>query len=210
MFKERADVADVECVSSEFSFVADAKAFRLSRTAKNQKDFKIQAIDNWKHGKPFAMVVCPVFQLPSRSSQIYHQAADRSVCIATYTHLAVLVRYAEIANQQKTLGLLHDVFKTVESMIPSKDAVTYWQAVNRVFLNFDSNLNIIWQEEKQATSESIDISRKEALEFLASKRERIMKFSREQAVKELLHRSKLINRIDIVSSVGENKILDID
>ncbi len=82
--------------------------------------------------------------------------------------------------------------------------------MNRVFLNFDSNLNIIWQEEKQATSESIDISRKEALEFLASKRERIMKFSREQAVKELLHRSKLINRIDIVSSVAENKILDID
>lgn len=45
VLRERADVADVECVCDNFSFVADAKAFRLSRTAKNQKDFKIQAMD---------------------------------------------------------------------------------------------------------------------------------------------------------------------
>lgn len=71
VLKERADIADVECVNEEYSFVADAKAFRLSRTAKNQKDFKVQAMDDWKHGKPYAMVVCPVYQLPTRTSQIY-------------------------------------------------------------------------------------------------------------------------------------------
>ena len=48
VIKERADVADVECVNEDYSFVADAKAFRLSRTAKNQKDFKVQAMDSWK------------------------------------------------------------------------------------------------------------------------------------------------------------------
>lgn len=37
---ERADVADVDTFAKDYSFVADAKAFRLSRTAKNQKDFK--------------------------------------------------------------------------------------------------------------------------------------------------------------------------
>lgn len=96
VLKERADVADVECVCGNYSFVADAKAFRLSRTAKNQKDFKVQAMDNWKHGKPYAMVVCPVYQLPSRTSQIYQQAGARSVFIGTYTHLSVFTRYAEI------------------------------------------------------------------------------------------------------------------
>lgn len=35
VLKQRADVADVECVSKNYSFVADAKSFRLSRTAKN-------------------------------------------------------------------------------------------------------------------------------------------------------------------------------
>ena len=36
----RADAADVQARGNGFSLVADAKAFRLSRTAKNQKDFK--------------------------------------------------------------------------------------------------------------------------------------------------------------------------
>lgn len=41
----RADAADVQAYSTGYSLVADAKAFRLSRTAKNQKDFKVQAMD---------------------------------------------------------------------------------------------------------------------------------------------------------------------
>ena len=47
ILSERASSADVECVTHAYSFVADAKAFRLSRTAKNQKDFKVEAMDSW-------------------------------------------------------------------------------------------------------------------------------------------------------------------
>lgn len=105
VLKERADVADVECLTDNYSFVADAKTFRLSRTAKNQKDFKVQAMDRWKHGKPFAMIVCPVYQLPSRTSQIYQQAAARSVCIMTYSHLAALARYAQVSDSENAINL---------------------------------------------------------------------------------------------------------
>lgn len=185
VLKERVDVADVECVSNDYSFVADAKAFRLSRTAKNQKDFKIQAMDGWKHGKPYAMVVCPVYQLPSRTSQIYQQAEARSVCIGTYTHLAVFSRYAEIRSKNKAMELVHEVFKTVEAMNPSKDANTYWQTVNRKILDFDRKISNIWKDEKRASLESIFISRTEALAFLASERERIMKLSKAEAIKEV-------------------------
>lgn len=65
---QRADAADVEVFADTFSFIADAKVFRLSRTAKNQKDFKVSAMHGWKRGKPYAMVVCPIYQLPTRSS----------------------------------------------------------------------------------------------------------------------------------------------
>ena len=136
VLRERGGVADVECVSDGYSFVADAKAFRLSRTAKNQKDFKIQAMDVWKHGKPYAMLVCPVYQLPARTSQIYQQSSTRSVCIGTYTHLAVLSRYAEIKSKNKAMELVHKIFKTIEIMNPSKDANTYWQIINRTLLDF--------------------------------------------------------------------------
>lgn len=209
VLKERADVADVECVSADYSFVADAKAFRLSRTAKNQKDFKVQAMDNWKHGKPFAMVVCPVYQLPSRTSQIYQQAAARSVCICTYTHLAVLVRYAEAVGQGDAIALLHDVFKSVEAMNPSKDASAYWQVLNHKFLDSDDSVAAIWREEKMASLESIKIAREEALTFLASERERIMKLTREDAIKEVLKWRKIENRIRTVKSVADNGLLEL-
>ncbi|MEE6015790.1 HindIII family type II restriction endonuclease, partial [Escherichia coli] len=57
---ERADAADVEVVCDSYSFVADAKVFRLSRTAKNQKDFKVQAMDGCRNPKGFAWVFFPI------------------------------------------------------------------------------------------------------------------------------------------------------
>jgi hypothetical protein len=51
--KERADCADIVAKSQfhEYSFVGDAKAFRLSRTAKNQKDFKVKSMHDWRGGR---------------------------------------------------------------------------------------------------------------------------------------------------------------
>lgn len=209
VLKERADAADVECVCDGYSFVADAKAFRLSRTAKNQKDFKVQALDNWKRGKPFAMVVCPVYQLPARTSQIYQQAAARSVCVCTYTHLAVLVRYAESAGKIAAVSLLHNMFKAVEAMNPSQNAGAYWQTLNRTLLGSDDRLAAIWREEKISALESIQIAQEEALAFLAAERERIMRLSREDAVREVLKSRNIENRERAVKAVADNGLLEL-
>jgi len=209
VLKDRANVADVECVNDNYGFVADAKAFRLSRTAKNQKDFKVQAMDGWKHGKPYAMVVCPVYQLPTNSSQIYQQAGERSVCVGTYTHLAVFSRYANASNPTNAMELLHQIFKTVESMNPSKDANLYWQAINRTILDFDKKIAAIWKEEKQASVESIQVSRDEALGFLASERERIMRLTKDQAIKEVLRARKLEHKIEVIQSVNDCSFLGL-
>ncbi len=207
---ERADVADVECVSPNYSFVADAKAFRLSRTAKNQKDFKVQAMDNWKHGKPYAMIVSPVYQLPFRTSQIYQQAASRSVLISTYTHLAVGVRYADLTGMDRAIDLFHTIFQTVEALNPSKSATVYWQAVNLAMLRFDKRIAGLWREEKIALTESITLSKQEALQFLANERERIMRLSREDAIKEVLKSSRVESRIQVVNKVTDNGILNVE
>ena len=47
--KERANCADVLIKSQfhDYSLVGDAKSFRLSRTAKNQKDFKVKSMADW-------------------------------------------------------------------------------------------------------------------------------------------------------------------
>ena len=209
VLRERSDTADVECVCPEFSFAADAKAFRLSRTAKNQKDFKVQALDNWKHGKPYAMLVCPAYQLPARSSQIYQQAAVRSVLVGTYTHLAVLVRYAAIAGAGAARNALHGTFQAVPAMNPTKDATAYWQAVNRAFLGSGEAIAGLWREERIATTESIGVAKQEALGFLAAERERIMRLSRDEAILEVLALRKLESRTQAVQSVADNGLLGI-
>ncbi|MCD6460342.1 HindIII family type II restriction endonuclease [bacterium] len=209
VLKERADTADVECVTQEYSFVADAKAFRLSRTAKNQKDIKIQAMDNWKKGKPYATVICPVYQLPSRVSQIYYQSSIRAVLILTYTHLVVFIRYAKISGIDQTIKLLHTVFKSLDALNPSKDSPSYWQMINSSILEFDPIIRDIWIEEKQASAESIYLAKEDSLHYLASERERIMKLKREEAIKEVMRLSKIDNRIKKINSVKTNGILSL-
>ena len=206
---ERVDAADVEAVAQDYSFVADAKVFRLSRTAKNQKDFKIQAMDGWKRGKPFAMVVCPLYQLPSRNSQIYQQAAARNVCILSYSHLAVLVQLVRTEGETAVINLLHTVFKTVQAMNPSKNANTYWQAVNRAILDYGANVSELWQTEKIATLESINISKEIALSHYAAERAAIMRLTHGEALKKLIEMHKIDSRIETIKSVADNLLMNV-
>ncbi len=206
---ERADVADVEGFGKNFRFVADAKAFRLSRTAKNQKDFKVQAMDRWKHGKPYAMVVCPIYQLPSRNSQIYQQAIARNVCVFTYSHLSLLVRYASEVSQNKAENLLLDIFKTVPALNPSKSAVDYWLGVNKTILGSSKSIFELWQDEKIAATESIEIAKVEALKYLSLEREKIMRMSHQEALKELVKASKIESKIEIIKRISDNGLFGV-
>lgn len=209
VLKERADAADVEAFAKNFSFVADAKAFRLSRTAKNQKDFKVQAMDGWKRGKPFAMVVCPIYQLPNKSSQIYEQATVRNVCVFTYSHLAMLATFGASEGNEKSEELLEQVFKAIPALNPSKDASQYWTAINRTMLSFSKVMNELWSIEKQAAVESIAAAKNEALTFLAKEREKIMRMSHDEALKELIKVHKIESKIVTINSVSNSGILSI-
>lgn len=206
---ERADVADVEVVTKEYSFVADAKAFRLSRTAKNQKDFKIQAMDTWKRGKPYALVVCPLYQLPTKASQIYQQAGSRNVCILSYSHLAVLISKFAAKPNDSASKLLHKIFKGIESMSPSKNANAYWTLLNRIMLDFDASISDLWKTEKIANEESIIVAKEEALTFLAQERERIMRLSHKEAIQLLIKANKIDNKEKKVKQVSDNQLMSL-
>ncbi|MEI6436403.1 MAG: HindIII family type II restriction endonuclease [Bacteroidota bacterium] len=210
VLKERADAADVEAFAKEYSFVADAKAFRLSRTAKNQKDFKVQAMDGWKRGKPYAMVVCPIYQLPNTSSQIYHQAASRNVCVFTYSHLALLLTYSETVGKVKARQLLLKIFQTVPALNPSKNSNDYWLAINRTMLGFSKKIEDLWGIEKRASSESIGIAKEEALMFLAQEREKIMRMSHQEALKELIRAHKIESKIKTIKAISDNGLFTVN
>ena len=206
---ERADVADVDAFAKDYSFVADAKAFRLSRTAKNQKDFKVQAMDGWKHGKPYAMVVCPIYQLPTRSSQIYQQASTRNVCIFTYSHLSLLVNYSIEEGNRNAEGLLHEIFKTIPALNPSKNSVDYWLAINKTILGYSNIIEDLWKTEKEAATQSTEIAKEEGLTYLASEREKIMRMSHNEALNELIKMSKIDSKIKIIQSITDSGLFGI-
>jgi type II restriction enzyme len=166
-------------------------------------------MDGWKRGKPYAMVVCPIYQLPTKSSQIYEQASVRNVCVFTYSHLAMLVLFAQIEGNAKAEEMLEAVFKSIPELNPSKDAFPYWSAVNNTMLGYSKELTELWKAEKQAAVESIAIAKDEALTFLANEREKIMRMSHEEALLELVRVHKIENRVKIIKSVSDNNILAI-
>ena len=53
------------------------------------------------------------------------------------------------------------------------------------------------------------MARQEALRFLAEERERVMRLSRQEAIQEVLDGRKLDARIQAVTAVVENGLLDI-
>jgi len=209
VLNERADNADVEVLAKNYNFVADAKAFRLSRTAKNQKDFKVQAMDGWKHGKHYAMLVCPIYQLPNSSSQIYQQAITRNVCIFTYSHLSLLLAYAEADSRIKAQNLLEKIFRIISALNPSKSAIDYWLAINKTILSFSKKIEVLWNVEKIAATESIIIAKEEALVFLAKEREKIMRMTHSEALKELIKIHKIDSKIKTIQSISDNGLFSI-
>ena len=166
-------------------------------------------MDGWKHGKHFAMVVCPIYQLPSRSSQIYKQASVRNVCILTYSHLSLLVNYAEAEGNEKADRLLHKVFQTIPALNPSKNAIDYWLAVNRTILDYSGVIKELWETEKKAATKSVEIGKTEGLTYLACERERIMRMSHDEALKELIKTNKIESKIKTIQSISDSGLFGI-
>lgn len=126
VIRTRGDSADVLGEANQYSIVGDAKAFRLSRTAKNQKDFKITALDDWRKSNTYACLVAPLLQYPNQNSQIYQQASQRNVTLLSYTHLAFLLEYP-------TSNLV-PLWQCAGNLKSSQQAQPYWQAIDEAVL----------------------------------------------------------------------------
>ena len=69
-----------------------AKCFRLSRTAKNQKDYKVSNLSDWRGAEnEYAVLVAPYFQYPQSVSQIYSKALDNNVCLLAWEHISIML-----------------------------------------------------------------------------------------------------------------------
>ena len=187
--------------------MADAEAFRLSRTAKNQKDFKVQAMDGWRGGLDYAIVVCPIYQLPNRTSQVYQQAIARNVCILSDSHLAALVGLAGRRGTQAATKGLNLVLQSVSLLHPSKSAADYWAGINGALLAALKGEGGLWTAEKTASLAALDVLKNEALAYLRAERDRLLGLSHQQAVEELVRAVGLDSRIAQVERIEHGNLL---
>lgn len=67
----------------------------------------------------------------------------------------------------------------------------------------------LWQDEKIAATESIEIAKVEALKYLASEREKIMRMSHEEALRELVKASKIESKVRTIKSISDNGLFGV-
>ncbi|PIS07575.1 HindIII family type II restriction endonuclease [Candidatus Berkelbacteria bacterium CG10_big_fil_rev_8_21_14_0_10_43_13] len=190
VLKERADSADVEGETKNYTIVADAKLFRLSRTAKNQKDFKVEALDKWKKDKDFACLVSPLYQYPKNSSQIYRQATAKNVTLFSYIHLYCILSSPNCGNlDYKGLWL------SGEKLKGEKDASLYWKAIDSSICKILSISNKELCRFKKVEQVALTRMAKEEIAYIENKISEISSLTKEKAIELLIKAEKLDNRL---------------
>lgn len=188
VLRTRGDSADVFGETNEYTIVGDAKAFRLSRTAKNQKDFKVSALDAWRRADTFACLVSPLYQYPSKNSQIYLQAVQRNVVLLSYVHLCFLIFHPPN-------GSLASVWKLPGSLSPSSSAHSYWQSLESSILELNHASAEQLEEIKKLEVERTRKIGIECIDYWESVIRSYQALSQQEAVRKLIEAEKIEEKI---------------
>lgn len=195
VLRTRGNSADVFGKNSNYTIVGDAKTFRLSRTAKNQKDFKIKALDDWRKENTYAVLVSPLSQYPSSRSQIYSQAIEKNVTLLSYLHLKLLL---DKCPPKTSLNYLWEIGNNLNKIIPKNEhssSIAYWRQIN-VLVAKAARVGI--QMIEKYKSQEVVVTKKlgmEGIVYWKSKISEYNKLSRESAIKRLIKAEKIETKI---------------
>lgn len=200
---ERGNSADIIARSIHgYTLVADAKTFRLSRTAKNQKDFKIDTLSNWRGSEhDFALLVAPYFQYPNTVSQIYASALDKQVCLLSWEHILFLLEN----NVMESDILSLEAIWNAPVRLARDTRIAYADRMNCQFPYINQMLCDRISVPIQKFSEQLDVCKdiirnrgNYELEYLNTEKEAITTLTRDEAIAELLKSKKVLERISTI------------
>jgi type II restriction enzyme len=198
---ERADAADVAArCDARYTLVGDAKAFRLSRTAKNQKDFKVESLHKWKKGADYACLLAPIYQLPTTNSQIYSQATRFNVTLLSYTHLAFLIR-----NKNFSAEDLERLWGISATLPEGKGAITYWETIRDAVLDLTRKTKDDWQDVVRETRERLAEQAVQQISFWEEKTKQYASVDHDTAVKLLVKALKIDSKIAEIKKLARLK-----
>ncbi len=185
-----------------YTLVADAKTFRLSRTAKNQKDFKIDTLSNWRGSEhDFALLVAPYFQYPHTISQIYSSALDKQVCLLSWEHVLFLLE--NNIKESETLSL--ESIWNAPVRLARDTRIAYADRMNCQFPYINQMICDRISIPIEKFNDQLNICRDNIrnrgnyeLEYLHTEKEAITTLTRDEAIAELLRSKKVLERISTI------------
>ena len=201
VLRERSNCADIIAQSKyhNYSLVGDAKAFRLSRTAKYAKYFKLDSMVHWKEDNDFSVLACPYFQYPKSNSQIYRSALNGNVSLFSWEYLYIIlsenIRESEDVNLRELWNQSHNIMQQTNMADANKCFIQQQDANIREIIGlteeqFNNHFNNI--------KGSIVYRGNEEIRYYESEIARIQQLNREDAIRELLISMKLDSKIETI------------
>lgn len=201
VLRERSNCADIIAQSKfhGYSLVGDAKAFRLSRTAKNAKDFKVESMVHWRGDCDYAVLTCPYFQYPKSNSQIYKSALDGNVALFSWEYLYILLSEKTKESQDFNLCTLWN-----QSAIIGRN-VTVEDANNSFLRQQDANIQTFTEISSDRfdslfsrIKEGIAARGNTEIQYFMNEISRIRNLDKDAAIQELIRSLKLDTKIETI------------
>lgn len=203
---QRADCADIVAQSHyhRYGLVGDAKAFRLSRTAKNAKDFKVISMAHWRGDCDYSVLACPYYQYPKSTSQIYKYALDNNISLFSWEYLYILLKE----------GIKEDASTNLKELFNQSAVIANRTTIENSKANFLQQQNkniadIIKMPYREFASCFGDI--KEMLikrgyteiSYYENEINRVRQLNREDAINELIKSMKIDSKISTIKQFIE-------
>jgi len=191
VIRARGNSADVLAQGPNYTLVGDAKAFRLSRTAKNQKDFKITALDDWRKADTYACLVGPLTQFPNTRSQIYEQAIKRNVTLISYTHLRFVLEHGSSTS-------IENLWKIGSDKTATGIASEYWQGIDTTVVEVCGKTMSELEATKRLELEKLEELGNEGIGYWQDRIKAYQKLSQKEAVDRLIKSEKIQAKIQTI------------
>jgi hypothetical protein len=200
VLEKRSGSADVLASQNQEHVVLDAKAFRLSRTALNPKDYKIEAINEWKddHDAKYSGLVGPLNQFPGSRSRLYSEAARYNVTLLSYGHLGYILKHRSDVNSLEPLWTLGD--NLMENYdVDEINGDVYWDKVEDSMTNIVGDIQLFNTAIKE-NMKGLEDQSQQQIEFWESKKDALRDLEKEELVQELIKAKKINKKVDRIEN----------
>ena len=201
VLRERSNCADIIAQSRfhGYSLVGDAKAFRLSRTAKNAKDFKVESMVHWRGDCDYAVLTCPYFQYPKSNSQIYKSALDGNVALFSWEYLYILLSTGIKECQNVNLAYLWNQSAIIRRNITVEDAnKSFLRQQDTNIQNFTGIPSNLFDDLFSQIKQGIVARGNNEIQYYMNEISRIRSLDKESAIEELIRSMKLDSKIETI------------